>query len=93
MEVKKEYLVDFLGKNRNLIIPVYQRNYAWKERECKRLFEDIVNIYTDIEMPLLPVLSNIERNGVLIDPNQLYKLSKDLEKSLQEIQKKCFKIM
>ncbi len=64
-------------------------DYLWKIVSENK---SVVNIYTDIEMPLLPVLSNIERNGVLIDPNQLYKLSKDLEKSLQEIQKKCFKI-
>ena len=64
-------------------------DYLW-EKVSKN--KSIVNIYTDIEMPLLPVLSNIEKNGVLIDSNKLNMLSKDLEKSLQEIQKKCFKI-
>ena len=64
-------------------------NYLW-EKILKN--KSIVNIYTDIEMPLVPVLSNIEKNGVLIDSIQLNNLSKELEESLQEIQKKCFKI-
>ena len=74
MEVKKEYLVDFLGKNRNLIIPVYQRNYAWKERECKRLFEDIVNIYTDkldkYFMGAVVIVGDGDRTSQLIDGQQ-----------------------
>ena len=54
--------------------------------------KSIVKIYQDIEIPLIPILSNIERNGVLIDSKKLNKLSKELEKDLQEIQRKCFKI-
>ena len=40
----------------------------------------------------MPILSDIERNGVLIDSKKLNRLSKELEKELNEIQKKCFKI-
>ena len=64
-------------------------NYLWSKVSKD---ENITKVYKDIEMPLLPILSNIERNGVLIDSKKLFKLSKELEIELQSIQKKCFKI-
>jgi len=30
--------------DRTFIVPVYQRNYEWKEPECSKLFNDIENI-------------------------------------------------
>tara|TARA_B110000014_G_scaffold261619_1_gene253689 strand:+ start:91 stop:2799 length:2709 start_codon:yes stop_codon:yes gene_type:complete len=64
-------------------------NYLWRE-VCKD--KNIIKVYSDIEIPLMPILSDIERNGVLIDSKKLNRLSKELEKELNEIQKKCFKI-
>lgn len=32
------------GSQVKFIIPVYQRNYDWKERNCKQLFEDLIDI-------------------------------------------------
>ena len=64
-------------------------NYLWSKVSKD---ENITKVYKDIEMPLLPILSNIERNGVLIDSKKLFKLSKELEIELQSIQEKCFKI-
>ena len=43
-------------------------------------------------MPLVPILSNIERNGVLVESKTLNKLSKELDSELKTIEKKCFKI-
>ncbi len=37
---------DFIEPNkRQYSIPVYQRNYAWPEEQCQKLFEDIVQAY------------------------------------------------
>ena len=49
-------------------------------------------MYEEIEIPLLPVLSNIETNGVYIDVGMLAKQSKQLEKSLATLEKKIFDI-
>ena len=54
--------------------------------------KDIVKVYQDIEIPLIPILSKIETNGVFINSIELKKLSNELEKELNEIQSKCFKI-
>lgn len=45
MEANKIRLLEFLGSGkRTFNIPVYQRNYDWKEEHCKKLFKDIENI-------------------------------------------------
>jgi len=55
------------------------------KQNLKRLFEDI-------EIPLVPVLSRIERNGVLVDATLLNKQSKELARSIAEIEEQVFAI-
>lgn len=52
----------------------------------------IKNVFANIEMPLLFVLAEIERYGVLIDPEKLKKQGKELEKRLQELEKDAFNL-
>lgn len=47
---------------------------------------DLLTVFNEIEMPLLPVLSHIERTGVLIDQNILAAHSKELTKRLAELE-------
>jgi DNA polymerase-1 len=47
-------------------------------------------IFTTIEMPLVPVLAHIERNGVLIDPVRLQKQGKELQIRLTELEQEAF---
>jgi DNA polymerase I len=42
-------------------------------------------LFTDVEMPLVPVLAEIERNGFLLDVEGLRVLSKELERDLDKI--------
>lgn len=45
MEANKIKLLEFLGTTKKTFnIPVYQRNYDWKEEHCTRLFRDVENI-------------------------------------------------
>lgn len=44
MQARDETLLNFLGSSNDFIIPVYQRNYAWGEQECRKLWEDILAI-------------------------------------------------
>ncbi|MBU4312160.1 MAG: DNA polymerase I [Candidatus Omnitrophica bacterium] len=53
------------------------------EKEMDRLFKDI-------ELPLIDVLSDIERNGVKIDEGLLKKASRDAEKELSRIVTKIY---
>lgn len=44
------------------------------------------SVYNTIEMPLMPVLARIERNGVVIDSDMLLQQSHELESRMQEIE-------
>ena len=45
MEANTLPLTEFLGATKRIFnIPVYQRNYNWKQEQCKKLFDDILNI-------------------------------------------------
>ncbi len=47
-------------------------------------------VYTDIEIPLVPVLARMEKRGVLIDVDTLKHQSQALGKRMVEIQKKAY---
>jgi uncharacterized protein with ParB-like and HNH nuclease domain len=48
MRANEKNLLRFLeGTDKNFIIPVYQRNYDWKIKQCKQLFDDLSNIIND----------------------------------------------
>jgi DNA polymerase-1 len=44
-----------------------------------------LTLFTDVEMPLVPVLAEIERNGFLLDVEGLRTLSKELERDLDRM--------
>lgn len=47
MRATDDFLLEFLESKRDLfIIPVYQRNYDWKLKNCRQLFQDVINIKT-----------------------------------------------
>ncbi|QEZ94282.1 DNA polymerase I [Proteus sp. CD3] len=48
------------------------------------------HVYRDIEMPLVPVLSRMERKGVLIDAQVLAVQSQEITQRLAEIEKETF---
>ncbi|AJJ12565.1 DNA polymerase I [Yersinia rohdei] len=54
--------------------------------------EGLKRVFQDIEMPLLPILSRIERTGVLIDQNILAAHSKELAIRLDELEKQAHEL-
>lgn len=46
----------------------------------------LVKLFDEIELPLVSVLSRIERNGVLIDPAKLKQQSSEIERRLAELE-------
>lgn len=51
-----------------------------------------LNVFENIDMPLVPVLSRVERNGVKIDPAVLHKHSEELTLRLNELEQKAHEI-
>ena len=67
------------------------------EQELKQ--EELTKLFEEIEMPLMPVLALMERNGVMIDTQSLKQTSlefnkkmKELEKEIQELAGESFNI-
>lgn len=45
MDAKKSNLTSlFSGAETKYIIPVYQRNYNWSNKQCRQLFDDICGV-------------------------------------------------
>ena len=52
----------------------------------------LTKLFNEIELPLIPVLSDMEREGVLIDSKQLFEQSQQLETRIQELQQQTWDI-
>jgi len=50
----------------------------------------LLTLYNTLEMPLLSVLSDVERNGVLIDDTQLFTQSGELAKRIDELEQEAW---
>lgn len=44
MDAQKGNIFEILNGNKQFIIPVYQRFYSWEKEQCKRLWDDIVDM-------------------------------------------------
>jgi len=52
----------------------------------------LASVYNEIEIPLVPVLSRIERNGVLVDAHQLKIQSGELAKRMVELEQQAHEL-
>ena len=53
------------------------------EKKLKQ--EDLNKLMSDIELPLVTVLANMEENGIILNPKNLKKIEKDLATRLKEL--------
>jgi DNA polymerase-1 len=86
-EVPIEEAAPYAAEDADITLRLH--NTLWpkleKEPELKWLYENV-------EVPLLSVLSRIERNGVYIDVGMMGKQSKELEKSIAKLEKEAFDV-
>jgi DNA polymerase-1 len=97
---------DVAGKGKNQInfseVPIEQASaYAAEDADITlRLHETLwprlagherlTKLFDEIEMPLVPVLSRMERHGVRIDVGMLRNQSQELAKRLQEVEQEAY---
>jgi DNA polymerase-1 len=63
-----------------------------KALEAELINEGVLSLYVDIEMPLIGILAEIERTGVMIDCEMLNKYSSELSSELATIEDKIREI-
>ncbi len=51
MQARETQLVKFLQGTKQFIIPIYQRTYSWTEKQCEQLWNDIVRVGLNENIP------------------------------------------
>ena len=72
--------------------PIKQLNVGLKALEKELKEQGAEHLFYEIEMPLVPVLVNIESNGVLLDTEALKQSSQHFTVRLQEIEKEIYEM-
>ncbi len=70
-------------------------DYTWRlmdKLEKKLRHENLWELFEGIEMPIVPILAEMEMNGVKIDVDFLIKLSKKAEEDILKLEKKIYKM-
>ena len=67
----------------------FKLSKIFKERLKKEKLEEVFN---KIEIPLIKILSDMERNGISLDSQFLKNLGKKLTKDIKELEEKCFEL-
>ena len=85
-QVEVETAAPYASEDADITLRLH--NVLWPELEE---IKSLQSIYKDMELPLLPVLSRMERNGVLLDVKMLEKQSKQITKRLAELEQGIYK--
>jgi DNA polymerase-1 len=54
--------------------------------------QQLESVYEKIDLPLAPVLADIERAGIRVDPKELDKMSRSMEKEVRRLEKEIWKL-
>ncbi|CAE6883166.1 In addition to polymerase activity [Vibrio sp. B1REV9] len=77
----------YAAEDADVTLRLHNRLFANLEQDDK-----LKAVYEEIEMPLVPVLSRIERTGVLIDDMKLSTQSVEIAARLDELEQKAYEI-
>ncbi|KDB47177.1 DNA polymerase I [Glaesserella parasuis] len=80
-QIELDKATEYAGEDAEITMKLHQ--LLWSELQ-KTL--ELVKLFEQIEMPLVSVLSRVERNGVLIDPAKLLAHSVEIEQRLKELE-------
>lgn len=86
-QIPLEEAANYAAEDADITLLLHQALYPQLEAE-----KSLLHVYQDIEMLLVPVLSRMERTGVLIDANVLAAQSVELTARLDELEKQAFAI-
>ena len=85
-QVEVETAAPYASEDADITLRLH--NVLWPQLEE---IKSLQSVYKDMELPLLPVLSRMERNGVLLDVKMLEKQSKQITKRLAELEQDIYK--
>ena len=86
-QIPLEIAAPYAAEDADITIQLHQNIFPLLENQIGPL-----KVFRDIEIPLIPVLSSIERNGALVDAKLLHTHSKELGLRLKEIEENAYKL-
>ncbi|CAI2317100.1 DNA polymerase I [Vibrio parahaemolyticus] len=86
-QIELEQASPYAAEDADVTLRLHNRLFANIEQN-----EKLKSVYEEIEMPLVPVLSRIERTGVLIDDMKLSAQSVEIAARLEELEQKAYEI-
>ncbi|MFO7818815.1 MAG: DNA polymerase I [Halanaerobacter sp.] len=63
-----------------------------EELTAKLEEQEMLELYRDIELPLVKILAQLELNGVKVSPNKLEELGAELEEKIREIEEEAYEL-
>lgn len=86
-QIDLEQAAPYAAEDADVTLRLHQRLSANIEQDAK-----LASVYHEIEMPLVPVLSRIERTGVLIDDMKLAQQSQEIAQRLDELEQQAYEV-
>jgi len=86
-QIELEQAAPYAAEDADVTLRLHNRIYANIEQD-----EKLSRIYHELEVPLVPVLSRIERTGVLVDDMLLGAQSQEIAARLDELEQKAFEV-
>lgn len=99
--IELEDYTEKFGKEKpeNLSVEEYGKYICQRTRgllECFDILKEelmdrnLMKVLNEIEMPLIEILSSMEKKGIMIDPEYFTKYGKELERAIDELQEKIY---
>ncbi len=86
-QIELDVAAPYAAEDADITLRLHQHLWPRLEKE-----PELAKLFTDYELPLVSVLSKIERGGVLIDSMLLGQQSEELARTIDELEQKAFEI-
>ena len=80
-------LAQYIGEKPVITLALYKELNAL----IKKFYKE--KLFNEMELPLIPILSEMELRGIHLDTNQLYDYSKELSSQISNLEKEIFSIV
>ncbi|MCT8875302.1 MAG: DNA polymerase I [Shewanella oneidensis] len=86
-QISLETAAPYAAEDADITLRLHQHLWPRLEKEA-----ELASVFTDIELPLIHILSDIERQGVFIDSMLLGQQSEELARKIDELETKAYDI-
>ncbi|WP_041421892.1 DNA polymerase I [Shewanella sediminis] len=86
-QISLEVAAPYAAEDADITLRLHQHLWPRLQKE-----PELASIFTEIELPLVQVLSDMERQGVLIDSMLLGQQSEELARTIDELEQKAYEI-